>query len=294
MFTRIHHLSLVVPDIREARSLWADTYGFRPDHSTHSTYDGTHSREAFTVAVGESLLQVLQPLEPDSGTTRFLEKRGAGPHHLCLSSDDIDEDVRRLQTGGLRLLGATTGSPDQKEGYRVAFFHPSTNLGVLLEIRQDIHASDEISLQRIGRGGALTRFHHIGLVAPSIEAAAQLFCGVYGLQVDPDLSPLPYGRAASQDNVRVLDIPLGESEIEVVVPQDENSGTARFLATRGAGIHHACFNSEDIERDMGRLRDAGLQEVGVVSEGRDGAGLVGWLHPKSNLGLLVEVEQDVN
>jgi methylmalonyl-CoA/ethylmalonyl-CoA epimerase len=293
VFTRIHHLSLVVPDIREARSLWVDIYGFRPDHSAHSSYDGTHSREALTVAVGESLVQVLQPLEPDSGTTRFLEKRGAGPHHLCLSSDDIDEDVRRLQAGGLRLLGATTGSPDQKEGYRVAFFHPSTNMGVLLEIRQDIPASDEISPQRIGRGGALTRFHHIGLVAPNIEMAAQLFCGVYGLQVDPDLSPLPYGRSAPQDNVRVLDIPLGESEIEVVVPQDENSGTARFLATRGAGIHHVCFNSEDIEYDMGRLRDSGLQEVGVVSEGRDGAGLVGWLHPKSNLGLLVEIEQDV-
>ena len=57
-------------------------------------------------------------------------------------------------------------------------------------------------------------------------------------------------RFAESDNVKILEFLIGESRIEVSVPQDETSGTAKFLATRGSGIHHVCFYSEDIESDV--------------------------------------------
>ena len=293
MLTRIHHLSLVVADFNAAKRLWTDTYGFGVDESSVPAYDGTHSHQSINIRVGGSDLQITQPEEEGSGTSRFLATRGPGPHHLCLSTDDMDEDIGRLQAGGLRLLGQPRGDLRDEGGHRVAFFHPRENLGFLLELRQDSNADGQQPQPPRGRGGGITRIHHVGFVAPSIEEAAHLFCDIYGLKVDDSLSPLPGGRLAPQDNVRVLDIPIGESELEVVIPQDASSGTARYLATRGPGIHHLCLNSEDIEHDMGRLQAAGLQEIGAVSEGRDGAGLVGWLHPRSNMGLLVEVWQDV-
>ena len=294
-FTRIHHVGVVVADLDAARKLWVDTYGFKADesrsplpHGRHVTLDNVNILD---IPVGESELEINWPNDAESGTGRYLANRGAGLHHLGLYTDDIEEDVRRLEKGGLRTVVPPTGSSQQRGGQRVAFFHPKENLGFLLELWQDMPANGEPRRPVRGSGGGITRIHHVGFVAPDIGEALHLFCDVYGLEVDEAISPLPNGRTGN-DNVRVFDIPVGESEIEVIVPQDTESGTARFLASRGPGMHHICFYSEDMEREMKRLRDAGLQEIGSVSRGRLRGESIGWLHPKSNMGVLVELWQD--
>ncbi len=297
MFTRIHHLGLVVGDLEAAKKLWLDTYGFRVDESRSPLPNGREvsldNVSILDIPVGEGELEINKANDMTTGTGRFLERRGAGPHHLCLYSDDIDADVARLKAAGNQVIMAASGSRDQNGGSRVAFCHPRTNLGFLLEIWQNMPVNGVTPPIPHGQGGKFTHFHHVGVVCATHEEALKLFRDQYGLPVDEVRTPLPLGRYVQLDNVRILEFPIGQSRIEVSIPQDQTSGTARFLATRGSGIHHVCFYSQDIEYDANRLRAAGLQQLGEVSPARPGASRVTFFHPRSNMGLLVELWQDI-
>ena len=297
MFTRIHHLGLVVGDLEAAKNLWLDTYGFKVDESRSPLPKGRHvdldDVNILDIPVGESELEVNVANDPNSGTGRFLERRGPGPHHICMYSDDIDADAKRLSNGGLQAVVPPRGSRDQQGGSRVAFYHPRTNLGFLLEVWQNMPVQGRVPQPPRGRGGRLTKIHHIGVVCGTLEEARHLFMDVYGLKVDAEHTPLPNGRYAANDNVRILEFPIGESRIEATVPQDETSGTARFLASRGPGIHHVCFYSEDIEHDANRLKAAGLQQIGTLGPGQPGGSQTTFFHPRSNMGILVELWHDV-
>ena len=297
MFTRLHHLGLVVGDLEAAKSLWLDTYGFSVDEERSPLPDGRNVQldnvNILDIPVGESELEINMANDPNSGTGKFLERRGAGPHHICLYSDDMDADVKRLIDAGQQIVVPPTGSADQEGGSRVAFAHPKSNLGFLLEIWQNMPVNGIVPEPPRGKGGSLTYVHHVGVVCNNFEEALALFRDTYGLKIDDVKTPLPDGRFAESDNVKILEFLVGESRIEVSVPQDKTSGTAKFLANRGSGIHHVCFYSEDIESDVVRLNTAGLVQIGEVTGADEGGSRVTFYHPKSNMGILVELWQDV-
>jgi len=99
-------------------------------------------RAAF-LSVGESNLELLEPLSPDSPVAKFIEKRGEGIHHICLRVDDLEVHLAALQAKGYRLINP---SPvPGAHGCRVAFLHPSAGNGVLIELSQP-------NLREHGRG----------------------------------------------------------------------------------------------------------------------------------------------
>ena len=297
MFTRVHHVGLVVADLEPAKKLWLDTYGFSVDESRSPLPDGRNvsldNVNILDIPVGESELEINKANDPQSGTGRYLERRGQGAHHICLYSDDIDDDVKRLQDAGLQVIVPATGSSDQEGGSRVAFFHPRGNLGFLLEIWQNMPVNGKPPEPPRGRGGDFTHLHHVGVVCSTADEALHLFRDTYGLKLDEARTPLPNGRHVDSDNVDILEFPIGESIIEVSVPTDDVSGTARFLASRGSGIHHICFYSQDMESDVNRLKAAGLQQLGELGPARPGQSRVTFFHPRSNMGVLVELWQDI-
>jgi methylmalonyl-CoA/ethylmalonyl-CoA epimerase len=83
---------------------------------------------------GESLVELLEADTPDSPIGRFLEKRGPGIHHICFSVDDLDGTLARCREAGLRLIDQRprTGA----EGKRIAFLHPSSTGGILVELSE--------------------------------------------------------------------------------------------------------------------------------------------------------------
>jgi len=87
------------------------------------------------IACGESHIELLEPLGPESPIAKFLERRGPRIHHLCLRSDDVRDDGRRLRAAGLELLRPepTRGAG----GCWVQFVHPKSAGGVLLELSED-------------------------------------------------------------------------------------------------------------------------------------------------------------
>ncbi len=90
------------------------------------------------------------------------------------------------------------------------------------------------------------------------------------------------------DGVRIGFLPVGESKVELVEPTDETSGVARFLASRGEGFHHVCFEVPDLAVALDALADAGVELIDRVPRaGADGP--VAFIHPRSAHGVLVEL-----
>ena len=130
MIPRIDHIAIAVESIDEARRLYEDL-GLEVAEIEEVPREGVR---VAMIDCGESRIELLEPTTEDSPVRKFLDKRGPGLHHLCLSSDALAEDDRRLREAGYRLLRdePTRGAG----GCWVQFVHPKSTGGVLLELSQ--------------------------------------------------------------------------------------------------------------------------------------------------------------
>jgi len=127
----------------------------------------------------------------------------------------------------------------------------------------------------------IKKIDHIAIVVRSIEEAQQVYEGALGLELT-DVKEMP------EQAVRIAFLPVGESEVELVEPLTAESGVAKFLEKRGEGLHHICFEVDDIEA---ALRDLAAKGIRLIDQQpRRGAhGRVAFLHPKSAHGVLIEL-----
>ncbi len=128
---RINHVAIVVPEIEGALSFWRDALGMDVDHV--EDVPSQKSEVAF-LPLGDSEVELVRPNTNDSGVAKFLAERGAGMHHLCFEVDDIDGMLAELKAKGIRLINETAM---QLEGRKVAFIHPKSANGVLIELYQE-------------------------------------------------------------------------------------------------------------------------------------------------------------
>ncbi len=129
---KIAHVGIAVWDLDEALITWRDKLG--AEVSEVCTLEERGLKIAF-LPVGESLVELLAPLHEQSEISRFLEKRGPGVHHLCFGVADIQERLNTYKERGLRVLMET---PEiGAEGDPVAFLHPKSTSGVLVELLQE-------------------------------------------------------------------------------------------------------------------------------------------------------------
>ena len=129
---KLNHVAVVVNDITEALDFWEKALGIRLDHV--EDVPSQNVKVAF-LPVGESEIELVQPTSEDTGTAKFLQKRGAGLHHLCFEVDNIDEMLADLKSKNIRLINE---EPLVLEGRRMAFIHPKSADGVLIELYQII------------------------------------------------------------------------------------------------------------------------------------------------------------
>jgi methylmalonyl-CoA epimerase len=126
--SKIDHIGVVVQDIRQALEAYEAALGL-PLREVADMPD-QKVRVAF-LPVGESNVELVQPLTADSGIARFLEKRGEGVHHICLEVGDIEAAMARLREHGVELIDE---APRKGIHGRVAFVHPKGMHGVLIEL----------------------------------------------------------------------------------------------------------------------------------------------------------------
>ena len=128
---KINHLGIATNGIDEALKFWGDALGLE---NVHTEIVEDQKVRVAMLPIGESRIELLEPTSEDSPVAKFLKKRGGGIHHVAVEVEDIKASLVKLSSQGVRLI-------DEKprigaEGCLVAFVHPASANGVLLELVQ--------------------------------------------------------------------------------------------------------------------------------------------------------------
>ncbi len=131
MITALDHIAIAVPDFEGAVKRFMEDFGL-PFEGTEDVASAKTSTAFFPLP--PTSIELVHPLNGEGPIAKYLEKRGGGLHHLCFRTDNIDEDVARLQKKGYQFLSEapTPGA----HGARVIFIHPKCCDGVLIELSQ--------------------------------------------------------------------------------------------------------------------------------------------------------------
>ena len=131
MLNKIEHVALAVADLDAAVAHYRDVWGIEVEHRERVEDQGV---EEAMLPLGESYLQLLGATGPDTTVGKFLEKKGEGLHHIAYEVPDLEAALAELKSKGVRLI-------DEKprvggRGHMVAFVHPKSNHGLLVELIQ--------------------------------------------------------------------------------------------------------------------------------------------------------------
>ena len=127
--TRIAHIGVAVESIEAILPFYRDLLGL-----AEVPLDDSDGARIAGLAAGDSLVELLQPEQSDSPIGKFLGQRGPGIHHICFSVDDLDGTLARCRDAGVRLIDQVPRLG--AEGKRIAFLHPASTAGVLVELTE--------------------------------------------------------------------------------------------------------------------------------------------------------------
>ena len=129
MIKKIEHLGIAVKDLNVSIPLYEKLFQ-TPCYKTEAV-ESEGVKTAF-FQIGESKIELLEASNPESPIAKFLEKRGAGFHHVAFEVDDIDKEIERLIDEGFQLIH--TSPKDGADNKRIAFLHPKSSDGLLIEL----------------------------------------------------------------------------------------------------------------------------------------------------------------
>lgn len=129
----------------------------------------------------------------------------------------------------------------------------------------------------------VTRINHVAIAVPELEGALAFWQDALGIAVT-HVEDVPSQKA------RVAFLAVGESELELVLPTSADSGTAKFIAERGGGMHHLCLEVDDLPAMLQELKEKGVRLINETPLELPGRSLA-FIHPKAAGGVLVELYQ---
>ncbi len=130
----------------------------------------------------------------------------------------------------------------------------------------------------------ITKINHVAIVVPELEDGMGFWADALGLSVKKT-------EEVPAQKVKVAFLPVGESNIELLQPTDDESGVARYLQKRGPGMHHICLEVDDIKETLAELKKANVPLIDEVPQvSKDGKQLA-FIHPRASNGVLVELYQ---
>lgn len=134
---KLVHVGIAVTDMDQALAFFRDKLGLEQAYRMDMP---SMKVEVAGLETGESELELLCPTDPDTGVAKFLANRGEGVHHICLEVDDLDQKLADLAAQGLELIDTTPRVG--REGRRLAFVHPKSTHGVLIELYERMPDSE--------------------------------------------------------------------------------------------------------------------------------------------------------
>ena len=132
MIKKVHHVGVVVRDMEQAMRFYRDTLGLHV-HKLEPIPD--QGVKAALLTLGDSEIELLQPVQPDTGIARYLDRKGEGLHHICFEVDDVERDLEALKARGTEMIDQVT-----RIGLagRICFLHPNAMDGALVELCQPL------------------------------------------------------------------------------------------------------------------------------------------------------------
>jgi lactoylglutathione lyase/methylmalonyl-CoA/ethylmalonyl-CoA epimerase len=132
MFKKVDHIGIAVPSLAETQKFYQDALGLH----LHEIEEVPEQKVRVAMfPVGETNLEFLEPTSPESPIAKFIEKKGSGIHHVAIQVEDIDRLLADLKSRGVRLINETP--VPGAGGKRIAFVHPASTGGILLELSQE-------------------------------------------------------------------------------------------------------------------------------------------------------------
>jgi len=132
MIKKLDHVSIVVKNLDEGLKTFEGLLGVKHSHIQEVPDQGI---KAAMIMVGDVEIELIEPVNPESGVGKFLEKRGEGIHHVCFEVDDIDKELQSLASRGIELI-----DKQSRKGLagKIGFVHPKSTRGVLVELAQKV------------------------------------------------------------------------------------------------------------------------------------------------------------
>ena len=131
MIISLDHIAIAVPELDEAIKRYGEDFGI-PFEGTDDVIEQRTTTAFFPIS--GTRIELIHPINGEGPVAKYLEKRGGGLHHLCFRTDDIEADMQRLTAKGYRFLTETPQAG--AHGTRVAFIHPKSTGGVLIELAE--------------------------------------------------------------------------------------------------------------------------------------------------------------
>jgi methylmalonyl-CoA epimerase len=131
------------------------------------------------------------------------------------------------------------------------------------------------------RIGPIRRIHHVGIVVRDLDGALACYRDRLGLVFESILDH-------PSDGVRLAFLAAGDSKIELLSPTEPGTGVARFLASRGEGLHHVCLEVDDLGTALAGLAASGFELIDAAPR-RGAEGPVAFIHPRGTNGALIEL-----
>lgn len=132
MLKKLSHVSIAVENVDESVKFYRDVLGLEVTRTV--TLEDRQLKIAF-VKIGETELELLEPLNQDNTVRRYLDRWGPGLHHICFEVDDVKGSMETLKSRGAEF---TDTEPRPGAVGQVAFMHPGSTGGVLVEINQEV------------------------------------------------------------------------------------------------------------------------------------------------------------
>lgn len=276
MIKKIHHIGIVVRNLEEAFGFYKDTLGLPLGKMATIQDQGVR---AALLPIGESEIELLEPINSDSGVARFLEKKGGGLHHLCFETDNIEAELQGAKDKSIKVIDQ---KPRPGLAGIIAFLHPQACCSVLVEYAQPVDQSEHVSLLGEARDRRFTakRLDHVVIAVKDLEAAVATYQKNFGLTRE----------SAAQDvpalGIRNTFLPISDSKIEIVEPLGEKSPIAQFIEKSGEGMYLLSLDIDYLPGAVQALSEKGVKANVVKSPN---SGDIAFISPKHTHGVLLQL-----
>ncbi|GAB4116851.1 MAG: methylmalonyl-CoA epimerase [Candidatus Caldatribacteriota bacterium] len=130
----------------------------------------------------------------------------------------------------------------------------------------------------------INKIDHIGIAVKSIEKARHFYEDILGLKITGV-------EVVEEQKVKVAFIPLGDSELELLEPTSSDGPVARFIESKGEGIHHLAYRVYNLDKTLKKLKETGIRLIDEKPRYGAGNAQIAFLHPKSSGGVLIELSE---